>query len=285
MLLSIPLRAQHPISETFGEPVLELPIDYKGVQAIEIDQENNIFLLSPSKHRLYKLYSNTAYDSVQTIGGKGIGNEGFNHPSKLIVPNRQSVFVLDELNRRIVQLNTNLKVTQETNFLTLRNTVQDSDLGDLLPIGFTVGPTGELFLLNQEDLKVWKFTFDGNLERAFAGLDYGEGSVVDPCDIIINRESNVFIVDCEDQSVLVYDLYGTFQYRLAVPTPFAWARAKVFARTVIYFDQSQLFFYNTFTQNAGPFLETEQDIVDLALNGEFMFVLFENQINLYRIKN
>ena len=278
------MQAQKPIAEVFGEPVLKIPLDYKWIEAIETDQENNIYLLSPSRHRIYKFYSNTAYDSVQTIGGKGIGNEGFNHPSRIVVPNRQSVFLLDELNRRIVQLNTNLKVTQETNFLTLRNTIQDSDLGDLLPVAFTVGPTGELFLLNQEDLKVWKFTFDGRLERTFAGLDYGEGSVVEPCDVVINRESDVFVIDCEDQSVLVYDLYGTFQYRLAVPAPFFWESAKVFARTVIYFDQSQLFFYNTFTHDAGPFLETKEDIVDLDLNGEYMFVLFENQINLYRIK-
>ena len=173
MLLFLPLNAQKPITEVFGEPFKKIPIDFKWIESIETDQENNIYLLSPSRHRIYKLYSNTAYDSVQTIGGKGIGNEGFNHPSRVVVPNRQSVFILDELNRRIVQLNTNLKVTQETNFLTLRNTIQDSDLGDLLPVAFTVGPTGELFLLNQEDYKVWKFTFDGRLERTFAGLDTG----------------------------------------------------------------------------------------------------------------
>lgn len=277
------MNAQRPIHEFFGEPVLSIPIRFKKLKVIETDQENNIYLLSPTRHWLHKIYSNTAYDSVQTIGGKGIGNEGFNHPSKIVVPNRQSVFVLDELNRRIVQLNTNLKVTRETNFLTLLNNLPFSDLSNLLPIGFTVGPTGELFLLNQEDLKVWKFTLDGTLERAFSGLDYGEGSVTDPCDISINRDSDIFVVSCEDQSISVFDLFGTFQYRLKIPTPFEWDRAKVYARTVTYFNDSLLFFYNTFTHKAGPYLRTEEDIVDLDLNGEFMFVLFEKRINLYRI--
>ncbi len=282
-MLSLPLNGQKPIDEFFGKPVLSIPIDFKKVEVIETDQENNIYLLAPSRHRLYKMYHNTAYDSVQTIGGKGIGDEGFNYPSRIVVPNRQSVFVLDELNRRIVQLNTNLKVTMETNFLTLLNKVPFSELSNLLPIGFTVGPTGELFLLNQEDLKVWKFTFSGNLERTFSGLDYGEGSVIDPCDIAINRESDVFVISCEDQSISVFDLYGTFQYKLSVPAPFMWDQAKIFARTVTYFTDSQLYFYNTFTHKAGPHLSTQEDIIDLDLNGEFMFVLFEKRINLYRI--
>lgn len=262
---------------------MRIPLDYPYLESIECDQENNLYLLSPGRHRIYKLFSSTGYDSVQTIGGKGISNEGFNHPNKIVIANRQSVFLLDELNRRLVKFNTNLKITQETNFLTLRNQIPGSNLGDLLPISFTVGPTGELFLLNQEDLKVWKFATDGKLESTFAGLDYGAGSVFDPCDIAINKESIVHLIDCEDQSVLLYDLYGVFQYRLAVPTPFVWDRVKVYGKTLLYMAGKKLFFYNTFTKNSGPYLEAEMSILDIALNGEYMFVLFKNGINLYRI--
>lgn len=283
LLLPSHLQAQKTIDSVYGPPVFSIPIELSGVEKIETDQEGNVYLLSPTKHRLLKLLRSTAWDSVITVGGKGIRSEGFNFPSQIHVPNRQSIYLLDYQNRRLFKLNVNLKVIREINFLTLQGQVPDSEVSDLFPSEFAIGPTGELFLFNQNDFKVYKFNIDGRFERAFAGVDFGEGSVNDPCGIAMNSESNVFVMDCEEQEVIVYDLYGMYLYRLPVPMPFYWTSAKVYGRTIIYLDDENVFFYNTFTKNAGPHLISDAPIRDISFNGEFMFVLYENKVNLHRI--
>ena len=283
LLLPSHSTAQKQIDEVYGPPVFSIPISLPAAEKIETDQEGNIYLLSPSKHRLSKLLRATAWDSVITVGGKGIREEGFNFPTQFHVPNRQSLYVLDFQNRRLLKLNVNLKVMREINFLTLQGQVPDSEVSDLFPSAFAIGPTGELFLFNQDDYKVYKFNIDGRFERAFAGVDYGEGSVNDPCGIAMNSESNVFVMDCEEQEVILYDLYGVYLYRLPVPVPFYWSKGKVSGRTIIYLDEENLFFYNTFTKNAGPHLVAPEPILDISFNGEFMFVLYENKVNLHRI--
>lgn len=282
-MLQVPLWAQSPIVEAFGEPEAIIPFDFKGVEKLEADTEGNVLLLAPGKHKIHKLLRATGYDSVVTIGGKGIEEEGFNFPTKIVVPNRQSVFVLDFYNRRIVKLNINLKVIREINFLTLAGQITNDDVTELFPFSFTIGPTGELFLFNQDDYKVYKFDTDGRLQRSFAGMDYGQGSVYEPCDIHSNAATNVFVVDCEDQSVLVYDLYGVFLYRIPVPVPFTWEGAKVKGQTIIYYADRDIYFYNMFTKNTGPHLQTENKLLDLSVNGDHLFVLTENKVTLYRL--
>lgn len=266
-----------------GEPVRTLNTLPPSIEKLVADQENNLFLLSPAKAKLHKVFSANNYDSTLTIGGKGIRNESFNLPSQLVVPNRQSVFVLDYLNRRIVHLNTNLKQINATNFLTLQGQIPETEYVDLYPFAFSVGPTGELFLFNRDDLKIYKFTNNGRLERTFAGLDYGAGSVVAPCNMAMDDRNNVYAIDCEDQSLRIYDLYGTYQYRLEVPMPFMWENALVMGNTVVFFNANNLFFYNTFTKKAGPHLQTEDDVLDLAVNREYLFVLYEDKIDLHKL--
>lgn len=283
ILLPSPSKAQKTIEQVYGPPVFSIPIKIPGAEKLEADQEGNVYILSPSKHKVFKLLRIANWDSIISVGGKGIREEAFNFPNYIHVPNRQSVYVLDFQNRRLIKLNVNLKVVREINFMTLQGQVPNSEVSNLFPFIFAIGPTGELFLVNQDDYKVYKFNVDGRFERAFAGLDYGQGSVSEPCDIYMNSESQVFLMDCEEQEVIIYDLYGVYLYRLSVPVPFVWEQAKVSGQTIIYREAKHIYFYNTFTKRAGPYLESEEKIRDVSFNGQYMFVLYENKVDLHRI--
>lgn len=249
-----------------------------------MDQEGNVFLLQPEKHKLHKYFAATAYDSVLSIGGKGIGKEGFNFPTKISVPNRQNVFLLDYMNRRLVHLNTNLKVIDDVSFLTLELGVPEDETESLWPISFAVGPTGELFLLNQENLKIYKLTAAGKLERTFAGLDYGTGSVVDPWDITINSGNLIFAVDSTEQIVSIFDLFGTYQYSLSIPMDFRWKRIVVFDHRIFFLGAHRIFIYDTFSKYGSAVDPggTER-LIDAAASRDFIYLLFENKVNLYRL--
>ncbi|MFN8396556.1 MAG: NHL repeat-containing protein [Bacteroidia bacterium] len=280
------IRAQASIDTVFGKPSLVIPNIPKGVTDLEADQEGNLYLLQTSKHRIFKYFEMTGYDSVQTIGGKGIGNEGFNYPNKITVPNRQSVFVLDQDNRRLVQLNTNLRVVKDINFLTLEANLLSADVESFWPISFAVGPSGELYFLNQDDIKIYKFTTAGTLERAFGGVDYGTGSLKEPYDIALNPSNLVFAIDSSNQRVSIYDLYGTYQYSLSFPLDFRWKRMSIFDDNLFFLGESKIFAYNLFSKKGQVIrLDSGQKLIDAVGGKDFLYILWENEVHLHTLKS
>lgn len=250
-----------------------------------MDQEGNLYLLQSDKHRIYKRFKMTDFDSVQVIGGKGVGDEGFNFPSKLVVPNRQSVFVLDQMNRRLVQMNTNLRVVADVNFLTLEADLLSADVEAFWPISFAIGPSGESYFLNQDDLKIYKFTTAGKLERAFGGLDYGAGSLQEPYDLTLSPDNLVYAIDSSHQRVTVFDLFGTFQYNLSFPLDFRWKRVSAFDQNLIFLGDRALFLYDTFSkqgQVVAP--KGEGRLVDVEGSRDYIYLLWENHVDLYPLE-
>ena len=288
LMLSLPfspVRAQISSDSLFDKVFLSIEDLPDGLTDIEVDQEGNLFLLQPDKHRLHKLFKVGRYDSTLTIGGKGIGDEGFNFPTKISVANRQNVFLLDQMNRRLVLLNTNLRLIQDINFLTLQiSTAEDAE--NFWPVSFSAGPSGELFFLNQEDLKIYKFNTNGIVERSFGGLDYGNGSLIDPHDIVMSTANLLFAVDSTEQKVSIFDLYGTYQYALQIPMKFRWKNLAVYDGNLFFLGTRHIFIYNLFSKNGSTItLKPEQVLQDAVVSRDFIYLLFENQVNLYRITN
>lgn len=281
-LLPTRLNAQQTLAHILARPTLSVADIPSGITDIEVDQEGNLYLLRPNRHQLIKRFKASGYDSSQTIGGKGIGDEGFNFPTQICVQNRQSVFLLDYMNRRLVQFNTNLRVVDDVSFLTLDPDLNDDDEEALWPISFCVGPTGEFFVLNQDDLRIYKLTSTGQLERAFAGLDYGQGSIKEPVALLINDGSVVFAADTVNQEVHLYDLYGTYLYRLAPPMNFRWHHMVPFGNAVLYVGQHDVFYYDLRTKEGDSAqVEGQTRIMDIAVGRDFLYVLFENRVDLY----
>lgn len=276
------LLAQQSIDSLLTHPSLVIKKIPVGITDLEADQEGNLFLLQTAKHRIYKYFQMTHYDSVQVIGGKGMGEEGFNFPTKITVPNRQSVFLLDQMNRRLVQLNTNLKVLKDINFLTLEANLQNADVESFWPISFAVGPSGELYFLNQDDIRIYKFNTSGTLERSFGGLDYGAGSLSEPYDITLNSANLVFAVDSANQKVSIFDLYGTYQYSLSFQLDFRWKRLSTFDENLLFVGEQAVFVYNLFSKKGQTVhFKRKEKLIDVVGGKDFIYLLWENEVDLY----
>lgn len=256
-----------------------------GLTDIEVDEEGNIFLLEPDNHRIYKYLFNTRYDSVLTIGGKGIGEEGFNYPSQIEVQNRQNTYVLDLMNRRLLLLNTNMKVTREYNFLEPNLLFQESEGEDIWPISFAAASTGELYILNQNDLKIYKLDTYGQQKISFGGLDYGGGSLEAPVQLLINPGNFLFASDTLNQTVTVYDLYGIFQYIIHPSTSFRYHRIAILDNYLVCLGKRKLYFENLLTRKVGELsLENPSQIVDVEATKDYFYILQQNKVSIHRYK-
>lgn len=279
------LRGQANNPPLFSQPTKTVQPVPENSSAIETDEEGNIYLLQTNSHKLSKIYANRGYDSIQTIGGKGIKGEGFNQPSQILAQNRQTIYLLDQMNRRLVLLNTNIKVTREINFLELEAGPGTEMDDEIFPVVFAAATSGELFLLNQNDHKIYKLNTRGELENIFGGLDYGAGSLSDPVEMIMDEKNFLYISDTLHQKVSVYDLFGVYQFTIYPESDFRWERMLVFGNYLLCFNERKVFFKEMITKH---YFETEvpktDNLVDIAVGRKEFYLLFENKVNLYPLK-
>lgn len=252
---------------------------------IDIDNENNIYLLNTKKNKIYKYLADTKYDSVYSIGGTSTRSEGFFHPVKISSKNRQSIFVLDDVKRKLVLLNTNLKNIGELNFL--EN--EEINTEEIFPIAFDISEWGDLFVLNYTDNKIYKYNEKGFANLSFGGLDYGEGQLLNPVNISINSQNFIFAGDSSGQFVKVFDIYGVFQYSVSTQKLFSyrWKNFSIAGDNIVFFDNKNITLYHLPSDEILSLPLNEKinplDIKDVVLKGNSLYVLNGNNLYLFSI--
>jgi hypothetical protein len=253
---------------------------------IELDEEDNFYLLNTRRNKIHKYYAATGYDSLQSIGGKGIGGEGFNQPVKIRIINRQALYCLDYGNRRLVVMNTNLKVLRDINFLSSGQSETGNDSGSQIwPVSFESGPTGDLFILNQEDNKILKIDMYGKPQLSFGGLDYGQGSLYEPLEMEMNDRNLLFVSDTGRQQLKIFDLFGVYQYALYPPEQFRFKGFCLMDKMLVLYDEKTLCLLNlTSSQYAffRPDLKGDR-VIDVAMNRKLLVILTGEHLFGFRL--
>jgi hypothetical protein len=258
-------------------------LDLPDAQQLLVDGEDNLILLDSDRGRLYRYLAAYDYDSSLFIGGKSNRDEGLVHPSKVSLVNRQELYLLDEALGRLLVLNVNLKVIRRSDFLANNpnsNFGQPQDV--LFPTSFTIGPTGEQFLINRSDNRVVKINQLGEEELRFGGPDYGPGALYAPVAIEVDGQNFVFVADTAAQVIQVYDLYGVWRYELRLPVTFRWQQMRLFRPYLMCFNQDQLAIYHLQRDAlvAMPFA-LNLPILDVALTSDRFYLLSRNAVHLY----
>lgn len=259
------------------DKVISLTQNY---QQIETDPEGNIYLIDSKKNKITKLFIENNYDSVYTIGGMSGRQEGFLHISQLCSKSRQTIYVLDDAQRRISLLNTNLKITGGLSFLTA-----EGEEADIMPINFEVNGAGELFVLNGLDNKIYKFDNKGKQVLSFGGQDYGEGNLQNPTQIAISDDNKIYVLDTLDAEIKVFDMYGIFLEKIFIEKIMNNSKKiSLFAKDLIMQDNKAFIVLHLPTLKAIS-LEipiTLQQYTDISVNKIGIYLLIDNKIYIYR---
>lgn len=287
MLSALPSHGQ-PVSIS-GHDTLPLPIrqlsNLPKANDLEIDAEGNIYLLNTRSTYLHKAFASFNYDTIQTIGGRSNRTEGFLHPVRIALKNRQNLYLLDDAQRRIALLNTNLKLIRDFRFLETDLLSNQDDEPELLPVAFDVGPAGEIFMLNQLNNQVWKYNSFGEKEQTFGGLDYGDGSLTHPVDLVVSDKNMVFVSDTTNQSVAAFDLYGIYRYRVQLTPEAHWTHMVLADWGLFLFNNAQVWTYDLqINQLREIVLPGCSAIQDLAADPNTLFVLTKNGVFLYPLR-
>lgn len=254
---------------------------------LAVDEERNIVLLDAAHNRVYRYLRFFSYDSVMAMGGPGVQGEGFNQPGNLRVPNRNTIMLLDYNNRRLVLLNTNLRVIRDHDFEEQAvPTAETSVPIFLFPLAFDLGPVGEWFVLNNDDYRIYKYDQYGRFENVFGGSNYGEGRLLNPTDLRTNRDNLLYLTDTLHRTIVVYDNYGVYQYTLQPQLPFAWRQLRPWPPVLVLFDAAHLALYDprshaTRVPNMQAEIARHGPIVDADPRKEGLYVLYKKAVILY----
>lgn len=273
-------------ADTLSAPSLRLT-KLPPAQDLEVDEEGNIYLLDREKDVMYKYYKSVNYDTAARVGGKGISGERFSEALKITVPARNLATLLDIGTQRIVLMSVNLRMVQAWSFggRQFLNPESSQQMG-IFPLSYDMLATGELFVLNQEDYRVYRLDANLRPDLVFAGPAYGEGSVYNPVDVVAGADNFqqplVYVTDTVAQQVKAYNQFGIFQFTLAPQLPFRWRTANAWAGRMILAGPRHVAVINPasgglrvwHTGHPTPLLDAEA-------RKEGLYLLFENEVHLY----
>ncbi len=277
LLATFPLAGQYAWGDAWK--VVEIP----AASSITADGEDNFYLISTEKTRVYKYLSAFAYDSALVLGGKSHREEGFLEIVDIDVTNRQTAYLLDQGRQRIALIHPNLRVLQELALLQLPGSNRLSRPDDLLIGSMSANSAGELFLLNVLDNRIYVLSSFGEWTLSFGGTDYGAGSIYHPGQIRLSSDNVLYVAEPQQSQFLVFDMYGTFRYRLEAKANHPWTSFQVLGNVILLKGHQR---YSLLDPRTSRILEVSMpvsDPIDLFWGGTSVYFLTENAVHLYPV--
>ena len=193
---------------------------FHNAKGISIDPSGSIFVANTGRNLLVRF--NSSGDSTGGVGGYGWGDFQFDQPFDVCATNGIEIYVADYNNNRIERFDRTL-----ANVATL-DTKESDDLSKQFgyPSGVAVSRLGDLFICDNENIRVMKVNTFSTVERTFGGYGEGQGSLTMPKQIAIGPHDEVFVSDegspTNDASaegsnskraggrIVVYDNFGNY---------------------------------------------------------------------------
>ncbi|MEM8890896.1 MAG: hypothetical protein AAGD28_23170, partial [Bacteroidota bacterium] len=212
-------------------------------------------------------------------------DDGFLHPKKLALKNRQDFYLLDDLGRKIVLLDKELKVVESSDFYAISRSGTIDIPDEFEPYSLDISSAGETFVLNKFNNKIYKINAFGKIESVFGGLDYGEGSLYEPEDIQLSPQNRVYIGDVENQRISVFDMFGVYLKDEDLPEGLEWEHFHIHESLLILWNDSELALINSLSREKKAYQISDNfKLSDLYIGREFIYMLSENEVHLYPIK-
>jgi DNA-binding beta-propeller fold protein YncE len=176
--------------------------NFSGPRGIAVAPSGLIYVVDTGDN-MVKVYSPLG-DSLNEIGGSGWGQLEFDQPYDIAVGAGLNFYVADYGNHRIQRFDKDL------NYISTLYTRDSDDPSQRFgyPTSVAVSRLGDLFLLDNENLRVVKVNTFSTIERTFGGIEAGKGRLENPRKIRLTNEDLVCVLD--GRRILVFDYFGNY---------------------------------------------------------------------------
>ncbi len=175
---------------------------FRNARGISVDPIGAIYVADTGDNLLMRF--NPSGDSTGEVGGYGSGDYQFDMPYDVCADNGVEIYVADYNNNRIVRFDRTL-----ANVASL-STHQSNDDSKRFgyPSGVAISRLGDLFICDDENIRIVKVNTFSTVERTFGGYGEGEGTLTMPRQISIGPNDDVYVSD--KGRVAVYDNFGNY---------------------------------------------------------------------------
>ncbi len=175
---------------------------FNNPMGISIDPSGSIYVADTGDDMLYR-FSSTG-DSTGEVGGYGWGETQFDMPYDVCATNGVEIYVADYNNNRIERFDRTL-----ANVATLSTDQSNDDSKRFgYPSGVAVSRLGDLFICDDENVRVMKVNTFSTVERTFGGYGEGPGTLTMPRQVDVGPGDEVFVSD--RGRVALYDNFGNY---------------------------------------------------------------------------
>lgn len=181
---------------------------FNNPKGISVDPGGNIYVSDTGRNLLMRF--NSAGDSTGGVGGYGWGDYQFDQPFDVCATNGIEIFVADYNNHRIQRLNRTL-----ANLATLSTHSSNDDSKRFgYPSSAAVSRLGDLFICDDEDVRIVKVNTFSTVERAFGGYGEGAGALSMPRQVTVGPNDDIYVSD--KGRIAVYDNFGGYLASIGV---------------------------------------------------------------------
>lgn len=242
---------------------------FQGAEAFATDGQGNLVALYPQRAEVAKCFG-PAYDSCIVYGGRNQRADGLIRPTDIAMPVGQRLYVLDGDRRKLLLLNTDLKLSGEVPLPT-------DETGLPMPVAaFAASANGQFALLNPLTNRITIIDENGNLLREIGGLDYGEGRLLAPVSLCADEKGSLYVLDTADHSLVIFNPFGQARKRLLLPAG-NYNRVRLLGETLAVVGPSSLLFIHILTEkmvsksypnnNILDIIQYNKNIILLTING------------------
>lgn len=240
-------------------------------RGISISPAGEIYIADTGNNSIKKFSKNGQL--IREVTGYGWGELEFDQPYDVDASGGISIYVADYNNHRVQRFDKNLNYVA-----TLQG---GSDRVDFFgfPKSVAFSKFGDLFIIDEENLRCVKINKFNKLEKTFGGVEAGQGRLVNPIQIAIVNQSLITVLD--GNYILIYDYYGNFLREFG--SEYLKNPTGLFADSLIYVaDGSDVFIFSPEGKFLGKILVDDR-VYDIARQGSFLYCLTEGEVLVYKL--
>lgn len=175
---------------------------FQNAKGLSVDPAGSVYVADTGGDLLLRF--NSSGDSTGEVGGYGWGEYQFDMPYDVCASNGVEIYVADYSNNRIERFDRTL-----ANVASLSTDQSNDDSKRFgYPSGVAVSRLGDLFICDDENVRIMKVNTFSTVERTFGGYGEGAGTLTMPRQVSIGPNDDVFVSD--RGRVAVYDNFGNY---------------------------------------------------------------------------
>jgi tripartite motif-containing protein 71 len=182
--------------------------EFDSPTGITVDANGNVLVADTNNGRIEKFSPTGRFLNI--MGSKGSGHGQLGEPNGIAIDRTGNIYVAEVASNHRVQ-----KLAPDGTFIA---EWKGPDLGFYGPRRIAIGPDDSVYVVDQGNTRIVKFSLDGRVLAVWGSKGTGDGQLNDPTSVAVDPATNkVYVADPRNKRIQVFDDNGKFLTKWSVP--------------------------------------------------------------------